>query len=226
MLIADTRANRKLAGAVNARVSADAALLTARAWAIRCGALAVLCMGVGLGVGGGVGLAFWGYARVHDNGIAAERLAATLTGALEKAHLHAALDDGASVKLEPGAQVAIDPAANRVQVDGAVPRPTRDQLKPDAASGTGRAVQTNYTVFKVVRYGAGRVVTGYTFAPDGKVPDSQYCYYADGIDQQTFKTVHVAADGRYRAPPNPPDGLDPEKAAAECVWFDGRPTRF
>ncbi len=222
MLIAGTKANRQLAGSVNARVAADASMISAQAWLIRCGALGMLA----LLVGAGVGLAFLGVARSRDASGAADRLAATLTGALEKARLHAQIDPDSVVKLDPAAQVAMDPAANRVQLDGATPRPTRDQLKPDAASGSGRPVQTNYIVFKEVRWGNGRVVTGYEFAPEGKAPRSQYCYFADDVDEQTSKTVYIAADGRYRHPPNPPAGLDPAKAAAECVWFDGRPTRF
>lgn len=223
MLIAGTRANKALAGAVNRRVAADAAMVAAKAWLIRCGAVGLLA----LLVGAGVGLAFLGVARSRDASGAADRLAATLTRALETAKLHAALDPNASVKLDPAAQVAMDPAANRVQVDPApLPRPGRDQLAGGAATRSGAAVQTNYTVFKVVRWKDGRVVTGYNFTPDAKVPDHQYCYFADGIDQLTFQTVHIAADGRYTAPPNPPAGLDPAKAAAECVWFDGRSTQF
>ena len=223
MLIAGTRANKALAGAVNRRVAADAALVSAKAWLIRCGAVGLMA----LLIGAGVGLAFLGVARSRDASGAADRLAATLTRALETAKLHAALDPGASVKLDPAAQVAVDPAANKVQLDTApVPRPGRDQLKGETATRSGASVQTNYTVFKVVPWGKGRVVTGYNFAPDAKVPENQYCYFADGIDQLTFKTVHIAADGRFTPSPNPPAGLDPAKAAAECVWYDGRPTRF
>ncbi len=222
MLIAGTKENRALAGAVNARVAADAALIKAKAWLIRCGALGVLA----LATGGGVGLAFLGVARSRDASGAAERLAATLTQALERSQLHARLDPGSTVRLDPDARVAMDPAANRVQLDAPMPRPSREQMRPDAAARSGVAVQTNYTVFKVVQWGSGRVVTGYNFTPDGKVPDHQYCYFADDIDQTTYKTVHIAAEGRFIAPPNPPAGLEPAKAAAECLWFDGRPTRF
>jgi len=223
MLIAGTKANKALAGAVNARVAADAAMISAKAWLIRCGAVGLMA----LLIGAGVGLAFLGVARSRDASGAADRLAATLTRALEQARLHADLDPNSTVKLDPAAQVGMDPNA-KVQVEPAAgaPRPTREQLKPDAEPPSHNAVQTNYTVFKVVRWGNGRVVTGYNFAPDAKLPDHQYCYFADGIDQLTFKTVHIAADGRYTAPPNPPAGLDPAKAAAECVWFDGQPTRF
>ena len=223
MFIAGTKANKDLAGAVNRRVSADASMLLAKAWLIRCGAVGLMAVLIGAGVG----LAFLGVAKSRDSSGAADRLAATLTRALEQSHLRAELDPNATVKLEPGAQVAVDPNSKlQVEMAPALPRPGRDQLKPETPSHSGAAVQTNYTVFKVVRWANGRVVTGYNFSPDGKLPDSQYCYFADGIDQQTFKTVHIAADGRFTSPPNPPTGLDPAKAAAECVWFDGKPTRF
>ena len=224
MLIAGTKENRALASAVNRRVFADAAMISAKAWLIRCAAIGLMA----LLIGAGVGLAFLGVAKSRDSSGAADRLAATLTRALEQSKLHAELDPSSTVKLDPAAQVAMDPNATvKVDTSSNTPRPSREQLKSDAAGPSGAAVQTNYTVFKVVPWSSGRVVTGYNFTPDAKLPDHQYCYFADGgLDQQTFKTVHIAADGRFTAPPNPPTGLDPAKAAAECVWFDGKPTRF
>lgn len=223
MLIAGTKANKALAGAVNARVAADASILAAKAWAIRLGAVGLMA----LLIGAGVGLAFLGVAKSRDASGAADRLADTLTRAIERAKLHAELDPQSTVKLDPAAQVAMDPNARvKIADPPAVPRPTREQLKPDASAPSHTAVRTNYTVFKTVKWGGGQVVTGYTFQPDDKAPSHQYCYFADGIDQQSFKTVHIAAEGRYLAPPNPPPGLDPVKAAAECVWFDGQGTRF
>ena len=222
MLIAGSKANKALAGVVNARVQADASLIAAKAWAIRLGAIGLMA----LLIGAGVGLAYLGVAKSRDASGAAERLADTLTKAIERAKLHAALDPDAIVKLDPAAQVAMDPNAKVRIADNPLPRPTKEQLKPDATSPSRTAVRTNYTVFKTVRWGNGQVVTGYTFAPDDKAPSHQYCYFADGIDQQSFKTVHIAAEGRFTAPPNPPPGLDAAKAAAECIWFDGQATRF
>ncbi len=221
MLIAGTKANKALAGAVNDRVLADARLISAKAWGIRLAAVGVM----GLLIGAGVGLAFLGVAKSRDASGAADRLADTLTKALERSKLHAELDPASTVKLDPAAQVQMDPNAT-VKMADALPRPTRDQLKADAAPLSNNQVQTHYTVFKAVRWGTGEVVTGYNFAPDGKLPDHQYCYYAGGVDKQTFNTLHVAVDGRYTAPSNAPPGVDPVKAAAECVWFDGKPTRF
>ncbi len=222
MLIAGTKENRALAGAVNRRVGAEASLVYAKAWLIRCAALGLLA----LMIGAGVGLAFLGYARSKDASGAAERLADTLTKAIERAKLHAELDPDSTVKLDPAAQVALDPHAMVHLADDKAPRPTRQQLAPDAAPASKAAVRTNYTIFKAVRFGAGEIVTGYNFAPDGTAPEHQYCYYADGIDRQSFKTLHIAAEGRYTAPLNPPPGFDAIKAAGNCVWFDGKPTAF
>ena len=222
MLIAGSKANRALAGAVNRRVGAEASLVAAKAWLIRCAAIGLLAIMVGAGVYVG----FLGYARSREADGAAERLADTLTQALERAKLHAAIDPGATVKLDPAAQVAMDPNASVRLAEPATPRPTREQLAPDASLPSKAAVRTNYTVFKAVRFGQGEVVTGYNFAPGGSLPEHQYCYYADGIDKTSFKSLHVAAEGRYVAPPNPPPGFDPVKAAQNCVWFDGKPTAF
>ena len=222
MLIAGSKENRALAGAVNRRVGAEASLLAAKAWLIRCAALGLLAIMIGAGVYVG----FLGYARSREANGAAERLADTLTQALERAKLHAALDPDAMVKLDPDAKVAMDPNASVRLADPGTPRPTREQLKPDAQPATKAAVRTNYTIFKAVQFGDGEIVTGYNFAADGTVPERQYCYFSDGIDKQSFKTLHIAADGRYTAPPNPPAGFDPVKAAQNCVWFDGKPTVF
>ncbi len=221
MLIAGTKANKALAGAVNDRVLADARMISAKAFGIRLAAMGVS----GLLIGAGVGLAFLGVAKSRDASGAAERLADTLTKAIERSKLHAELDPASTVKLDRAAQVRLDPNATVTMAEPA-PRPTRDQLKPDAASASKAPVQTHYTVFKAVTWGGGEVVTGYNFAPDGKLPDHQYCYFAGGIDKQAFNTLHIAAEGHYIAPSNPPPGVDPVKAAAECIWFDGKPTRF
>ena len=223
MLIAGSKANRALAGAVNRRVGAEASLVAAKAWLIRCAAIGLLA----IMVGAGVALGFLGYARSREANGAAERLADTLTSALERAKLHAVLDPDSSVKLDPAAQVSMDPAATvHLADEKALPRPTPDQLKPDAQPATKAAVKTEYTVFKAVKYGDGEVVTGYTFAPTSTVPDHQYCYFAASMERQSFNTLHIAADGRYTAPPGPPAGFDPVKAAQNCVWFDGKPTVF
>lgn len=223
MLIAGNKTNRDLAGAVNARVSADARMIAAKAMLIRLGAVGLL----GLMIGAGFALACLGYARIRDANGAAERLAGVLASALEKATMHAQLDPNASVRLDPAATVGLDPEAKvHIADDATLPRPTAAQLRPDASAPSKAAVRTNYTVFKNVKFGAGEVVTGYNFSPAGSVPDRQYCYYASGADEQPYVTTPVAANGRYAAPAHPQEGLDPAKAAAECVWFDGRPTRF
>ena len=223
MLIAGSKANKALAGAVNRRVGAEASMVAAKAWLIRCTAVGLLAMMIGAGVG----LGFLGYARSKDASGAAERLADTLTKALERARLHADLDPASTVKLDPAAQVSVDPAATvHLADDKALPRPTREQLKEDAAPASKAQVKTNYTIFKAVHFAGGEVVTGYNFAPQGAVPEHQYCYFADGIDKQSFKTLHIAAEGHYTAPPNPPPGFDAKQAAQNCVWFDGKPTLF
>ncbi len=221
MIVAGTKENRALAGAINKRVGAEASMVAAKAWLIRCAAVGVMA----LLIGGGVGLAFLGYAKSRDASGAAERLADTLTKALERSTLHAELDPNAQVKLDPAARVALDPNAE-VKLAEPSSRPTTDQLKPDAASPSKAAVKTNYTVFKSVRWGTGQIVTGYNFTPDAKLPEHQYCYFADGVERQSYTTLHIAAEGRFLPPPNLPKGFDAAKAAAECIWFDGGPTRF
>ena len=223
MLIAGTKTNKDLAGAVNARVQADARMIGAKAMAIRFAAVGLF----GLMIGLGVGFAFLGYAKLRDATGATERLADILARALEKTTMHAALDPAASVHLQPGATVGLDPNA-QVHVSDlpALPRPTSAQLRGGGNPASKAAVQTNYTVFRNVKFGAGEVVTGYNFSPDATLPDRQYCYYASGPDDQSYVTTPIAANGRFIPPLHPAADFDPTKAAAECLWFDGRPTRF
>ena len=156
------------------------------------------------------------------------RLAGVLTQALAKTTMHAQLDPGASVHLDPDAKVGLDPYAQVHIADRPdVPHPGAAQLRPDSAPASKTAVQTNYTVFKNVKFGLGEVVTGYNFSPEGTLPEREYCYYASGVDDQAYVTTPIAANGRFIAHRCiPPAGFEPAKAAAECVWFDGKPTRF
>ena len=226
MLIAGSKANRALAGAVNRRVGAEASLVAAKAWLIRCAAIGLLA----IMVGAGVALGFLGYARSREANGAAERLADTLTAALERAKLHAVLDPDSSVKLDPaGAGRRWTPNATvHLADDKALPRPTRDQLQARCRAGLeGRGARRNYTVFKAVKYGTGEVVTGYTFEPTSHgARASILLFRRQHGASQSFNTLHIAADGRYIAPPGPPAGFDPVKAAQNCVWFDGKPTLF
>lgn len=231
MKIGATDDNIRLARVVNTRLSADARMIKARA------ALWVLG-GIGLaafGVGAGAALAILSYARLNDKSTAAREIADVLAATLQNVKLTATIDPSSIVKLDPDSAVKISPggevtAKGMVSVSGSVPadipRPTQRQLNTSAAPESKARVTTDYTVFKTVDFAGGAVVTGYNFSPDADAPKAQYCYFAEGVGPgDASLRINLAKDGIY-APPKPRLGFDPQAAASNCVWFDGRRTAF
>ena len=231
MKIGATDDNIRLARVVNTRLSADARMIKARA------ALWILG-GVGLaafGVGAGAALVILSYARLNDKSAAAREIADVLASTLQNAKLTATVDPSSTVKLDPESVVKIAPGAEitakgTVSVSGGIPadipRPTQRQLNTSAAPETKARVTTDYTVFKTVDFAGGAVVTGYNFSPDADFPKSQYCYFAEGAGPgDASLRINLAKDGAYVAP-RPRAGFDPQAAASNCVWFDGRRTAF
>lgn len=229
MKISATEENVRLAKVVNTRLSADASMVRARA------ALWILG-GIGLaafGIGAGAALVILSYARLNDKSAAAREIADVLASTLQNAKLTATIDPASTVKLDPAASVKLEPggevtAKGTVAVSGSVPadipRPTQRQLNTSATPESKARVTTDYTVFKNVSVGKGRVVTGYNFAPDADLPKHQYCYYSEDVDG-VEASITLATDGVYRSPKARP-GFDSQAAASNCVWFDGRRTAF
>jgi hypothetical protein len=252
MQIPATPSNRALAAAVSGRMKSDASLLAAKAscWrAIGFGA------GIGL-AGLGVGAAFLGYSYITDTMSQSQRIADAIVGGLSRSTVRATgtvgLDtagssvklDAADVKLEaeplkldPAAQVKLDAPALKLDPNAevklaepvnAAPKPSQDQLKEGdtAASQPAAKVVTDFTVFKNVSTGTGRVVTGWTFgSSEQKVPTDQYCYYTKDSRSSVSTNTYLAMNGMMLADVVPVDGIDPAEVAKSCVWFDGKPTR-
>src|SRR4051812_24202957 len=145
--------------------------------------------------------------------------------------------DGSVVGIEPNASVKLDANGTIVKLDSNAkinivgtepyaPRPTLDQLKPQAAPLSRTAVVTNYTVFKNVQYNEGRIVTGWNFSSNEEnSPNSQYCYYYYTVESGISVKLDLATDGVLLPKTKPLKGLQAEQAAANCVWFAGGATK-
>jgi hypothetical protein len=243
MQIPATKSNQALAAAVSGRMSADASLLAAKASCWRA-----IGFGAGIGLAGlGVGAAFLGYSYITDATSQSQRIADAIVAGLARSTVRATgsvgldtagqsvkLDatdvrlDAQPLKLDPAAQVKLDPDAEVRLAAPADLKPSKDQLREgDAAAAAPAAkVVTDFTVFKNVAAGSGRVVTGWTFgSSDQKTPTEQYCYYTKDSRSSVSTNTYLAMNGAMLADVTPVDGIDPGEVARSCVWFDGGATR-
>jgi hypothetical protein len=219
-MIPNSPDNRVLAASVNARIAADARMVSARAamcWLAGFGIMAAL-------IGSGIGAACYGYAYVHDPRTSVQKMAEAFASALQGTTFTAtgevALKSGASVELDTtGATVKLDPAA-RMDLP---PRPSPEQLGGGSSrTGSGAPVFTSYTVFKEAPFGRGAVVTGWRFiSDDQRRPSKQYCYYNERIEHGLYVHMDFAEDGNLLPDTDGHDKFDPLAAFEHCVWFPG-----
>jgi hypothetical protein len=240
-----TPANRALATAVSRRMRAEAREVNAKAALVRALGIGGACALAGIGVGA----AFFGYSFITDASSSADRITAAMVEALEKTTLrtggtvrldstgatvrldaHEVALEAAPLKLDPGATVALDPEA-RLTVDlasAATPRPSPEQLKDNGAppDPDKAKVVTDFTVFKNVAFGTGRVVTGWNFSSsEQKTPSYQYCYFTRDASGSVSTNTYLAVNGAVLTGLPAVADLDIAKAAAQCVWFDGAATK-
>ncbi|MGO4574225.1 hypothetical protein [Microvirga sp. 2TAF3] len=250
MHIEPTTNHSALAAAVNSRINADARILNAKAAMWRLFGLGVL----GALLGAGVGAAFYGYSYIHDVTNTAERMAGAIGKALERTSISGevklaqdqsvkldpqaevtlkdgskvgvdgsvALKDGAVVRLDPNAKVGV---TGTVVLNGDIPRPTENQFRGSSPTPRPANVVRNYTIFTLVPFGTGNVVTGWMFeTSEQAVPTKQYCYFGVPVEDAVQVRVELAIDG-VAIPMKKPNGLDVNTAMAQCSWYDGSMTR-
>ncbi|TDR90031.1 hypothetical protein [Enterovirga rhinocerotis] len=207
MEIPNTPENRVLAGAVNARIKADARILNAKAAFWRLAGWALVCAMIGIGVG--AALVGWTYSRGGTEAVDSEKVARAVAAALGTV----TLKTEGTVKLDPESRLAASPPAE-------VPRPTEGQLGQGQQPASQGAVNTAFTVFKTVPHAGGHVVTGWNFeSSEQKAPGRQYCYYSEQIDGGAKITVDLGEDGRQNMQARSRGAMDPANAWTNCVWF-------
>lgn len=244
--------NERMAADTRA-VNRASSLVAAKAAMWRFGGVSAVILATGVAVGAGL----YGYSFVNDNRRAAEKMADAMAKALEKTTLKTTgdvkldpeakvkltettldgkvvLDPNASIRLDAnGAVVRLDPNSTvRVtgipdQIVASVPRPTQEQLRPEVSTSNNAKVVTNFTVFKQVEFGKGRVNTGWEFESSEQImPSKQFCYYIEGLDEekQANILINLARNG-VMLPVNPEAKFNFASAAANCIWWDQQPTR-
>ncbi|KMO12440.1 hypothetical protein [Methylobacterium platani] len=212
-----TPENVALAQHVNGRLRAEARISNARAFLFRAIGFGAF---VGL-AGAGLGAAFYGYATMNEVGSASDKLAKALTQALETTTLKTSgevrLTDN-TLKIEGGLPAAKTKGEGRPDIAAI----TGNQGKTEAPASAAAAIRTSFTVFKVVPYLDGSIVTGWDFKGDEQKPEKQYCYvsrpqtFGDG---NTSTTTTVAINGEVLLQPARSE-VNFATIARSCVWFD------
>jgi len=224
------------AAIINSRLAAESRIANAISFAWLCGGWAISCCLIGAGIA----LALWGYSTVASVVPAAEMAAKALGDAFKRAELKTIVSGvvslspdteltiapGQSVRIQEGAFVKLDPSSS-VRIVGDlkvnVPQPSKQQLQLEATTESKELPFTRYTVFNTATFGAGTVVTGWSFdLTDTTRPTFQRCYYEQVLDKGIAATQTVAVD----ASPRRPSALtklsfDFDGALANCIWFSG-----
>jgi hypothetical protein len=214
------------------KLTSDTQLEYAKATLCRFGGIGVLAAMVGAGIG----LACFGYSYVADGRAQAQKMADAMVQALEKAQLTTTgelrLADGSTVGLAPGGQVTLAPnsvvrmdPSSTVRVPGNVnadPPPITTPPPVQTAPSPQNKVITQYTIFKMVRFDKGQVVTGWTFDNSNQInPAKQYCYYNEKAADATQVRTGLGMNGKMLDNLKPRPGVDLIGAFNSCTWFSG-----
>jgi hypothetical protein len=225
-----------LAAVINSRLSAEARMAKAIAFAWLCGGSAIALSLSGLGLA----FAFYGYSYMLSVAPAAEQTAKALVAALERANFKTtvsgkmslspgselSLAPGQTIRLGEGAIVKLDPSSS-VRVVGDLkidmPQPSKQQLQLDTTSHSAEIPFTNYTIFKAVEYASGEVVTGWNFDLSDTIrPKIQYCYYSQNVEKGlTARQILAVNDSPLRPSALAKLKFDFDGALANCIWFSG-----
>lgn len=214
------------------KLTADVQLEHAKATLCRFGGIGVLAAMIGAGIG----LACFGYSYVADGRAQAQKIADAIVQALEKAQLTATgevkLADGSTVGLAPGGQVMLAPnsvvrvgppstasVAGNVNAD---PHPITAPPPAQAGPSPENKVITQYTIFKLVQFDKGQVVTGWRYDDSNQIhPAKQYCYYTEKTVDTVQVRTELGTNGKMLDSLKPRPDVDLIGAFNNCIWFSG-----
>jgi hypothetical protein len=231
-----TELNRQLASAVQYAVAADRFYIAGKSNFWRLIGLGF----VGLGLGGAVGLGFYGYGEIRLSRENMGSLSAAFSQALSKVQLsgkatgtvqfephEVTLAKDQTISIDPNSTVRLDPNA-KVRAEGDIRIQATTQTPTNAPSAKPETpLITNFTVFKRVPFGKGAVMTGWNFVTNRqRSPTSQYCYYTQTSNQDINSDMpglsvqlDLGEDQKLDAANNLPTGFDLKGAFERCVWF-------
>ena len=227
-----TEFNRRLSDLLKNSIFANEHYIASRIVFWRLIGLGILTFGLG----GAIGLGFFGYGYVTRNSVNLSALSAILAKALDQARLTSvadgtvqlepheiALAKGQTISLDTTATVLLDPKST-VKVDGQIELESPSMSIPKGSAQRVPMI-TNFTAFKRVPFETGAVMTGWNFLTSNqKSPSNQYCYYTESVENSNLNVaLDIAEDQKLLTPKTVPQGFDMLAAFNRCVWFDGDP---
>jgi hypothetical protein len=234
MNLLPTRLNQQLSESVLNKMSAEMSYISGKTGFWRAIGFGLL----GLGLGGTIGLGFYGYSFVSRNSDNLNVLSSAFSKALADLQIHGtavgsvelqpheiSLAKGQTVSFDDNSRLLLDPAS-KILVDGEVKVQTPTVSVPQTASPRSRSFTptptiTNFTVFKSVPFEKGSIQTGWVFLTSAqKFPTSQYCYYTESNETSDISLrIDVGADEKMETPNKLSSALNIPAAFTRCVWF-------
>jgi hypothetical protein len=163
-------------------------------------------------------------ARALVNALEHTKLTTSVTGNVSLAkgselklasNQNVSLNADAVVKLAENSSVRI---ANNFHMA----QPSTQQLQLDAKSKSSELPFTNYTIFKGVEFGQGRVGTGWNYdLTDTIRPKSQFCYYKQEHEGVAEKYIIAVNNTAERPSALATVSFDFDGALKNCIWFFG-----
>ncbi len=232
MNLVPTKLNQQLSDAVLNRVSAEMFYISGKTGFWRAIGFGLL----GFGLGGAIGLGFFGYSFVSRNSDNLDALSSAFSKALSDVQIRGnavgtveiqphelSLAKGQTVTLDENSRLLLDPSA-KILVEGEVKIQTPTISVPQTVSPRTKSLTptiTNFTVFKSVPFEKGSIQTGWVFLTSAqKSPTSQYCYYAESAENSDISLrIDVGTNEQMESPKKLANALNLPAAFAKCVWF-------
>jgi hypothetical protein len=227
-----TKLNQRLSESISKRLSAEMFCISGRTGFWR--AIGVGFMGLGLG--GAIGLGFYGYSFVSRNSDNLSVLSSAFSKALSDLQIRGnavgtveiqphelPLAKGQTITFDESSRLLLDPSA-KILVEGEVKVQTPTVSVPMSASPRAKSPTptiTNFTVFKSVAFEKGNIFTGWVFLTSAqKFPTSQYCYYTESAENSDVTLrIEVGANEQMASPKTAVNSFNQSAAFARCVWF-------
>jgi hypothetical protein len=227
-----TKLNQELSDSVLHKISAEMFYISGKTGFWRAIGFGLL----GFGLGGAIGLGFYGYSFVSRNSDNMNVLSSAFSKALGDLQIRAtavgtvdfqpheiSLAKAQTISFDDSSRLSLDPSA-KIFVDGEVKVQTPTVSVPQSVSPRSKSLTptiTNFTVFKSVPFQKGSILTGWVFLTSAqKFPTSQYCYYTENDESTDISLrIDVGANEKMEASNKLSNALNVPDAFTKCVWF-------